>query len=633
MERKKIGVLIGSVTNNFSSRICRTISEKADEYGYDVCFFVTFNSHGDNLLYGEGEQKIFSLPDYSKFSGVIVAMDTLNTFGGEAALIKRLNGLPCPVVALREAIPGAYNVMVDENVSMERMIRHFIDVHHFRDICFMTGRMELEDARLRYDCYKRVMEENGIAVTDDMVFFGDYWKTKAKEAVDHFISGRLSKYPQAIVCANDYMAISVCRELGERGIRVPEDVCVSGFDDLIEAQHCEPPLSTVSVKFEDMATRAVELIDEIDQGMTPEKVNYISTQEKYRGSCGCKRHKVVYKWYSMLKELEERKEITYQTVFMNGDLEGITDERELLNVVHKYGFRNNAKKMWVCLCDESEALTEEERNLGDMRTEYTNKMVLRAVTDSNGALHLMNRKFDREELIPEDERSEIENGSFYFIPLHYKNHNLGYVVTHFDNFNHLNDFMQPWSMNFAVALENFFLHERLNAMNDINRLYKEDTLTGILNRRGFEEKARKVYGDAAFLRKRVAVISIDMDNLKTINDAYGHGAGDDALRRIGRALRTVAEPRKDITYARTGGDEFVVVGRVEQPNEGLEIVTQIREELAKINDEMGQEYRAEVSCGLYEVKDASKVALTKALEMSDERMYEDKRQRKAQRQK
>lgn len=48
---------------------------------------------------------------------------------------------------------------------------------------------------------------------------------------------------------------------------------------------------------------------------------------------------------------------------------------------------------------------------------------------------------------------------------------------------------------------------------------------------------------------------------------------------------------------------------------------------------MGQEYRAEVSCGLYEVKDASKVALTKALEMSDERMYEDKRQRKAQRQK
>ncbi|MBQ8547270.1 MAG: GGDEF domain-containing protein [Lachnospiraceae bacterium] len=632
MKRKKIGVLIGSVTNNFSSRICRTISEKAEEYGYDVYFFVTFNSHGDNLLYGEGEQRIFSLPDYSQLSGVVVALDTLNLPDGEEALIKRLQGLPCPVVAIRVPIPGAYNVLVDETVSMERIIRHFVDVHHFRDICFMTGRMELEDARLRYDCYKRVMDECGIAVTDDMVFFGDYWKGKAKEAVDHFINSRLSKYPQAIVCANDYMAISVCRELGERGIRVPEDICVSGFDDLMEAQHCEPPLSTVAVKFEDMAIRAVELIDEIDQGMTPEKMQYITTQEKYRGSCGCKRHKVVNKWYSLTRELEERKEITYQTVFMNADLEGITDDRELLNVVHKYGFNNNAKMMWVCLCDESEELTEEERNLGDMRTEYTKTMILRAVKTSNDALHLMEKRFDRSELIPEEERIGIENGSFYFVPLHYKNHNLGYVVTHFDNFGHFNDFMQPWTMNFAVALENYFLHKRLNAMNDIKRLYKEDALTGILNRRGFEEKARKVYGDASYLRKRVAVISIDMDNLKKINDAYGHAAGDDALRRIGKALMIVAEPRGNIAYARTGGDEFVVVGRLEQPNEGAEIVARIREELDQINEVSGQPYRAEISCGLYEVKDASKVALAKALELSDERMYEDKRQRKAKQQ-
>lgn len=631
MKRKKIGVLIGSVTNNFSSRICRTISEKAEEYGYDVYFFVTFNSHGDNLLYGEGEQQIFSLSDYEGFDGVIVALDTLNLPEGEEALMKRLKKLSCPVVSLRVPVEGCYNIMVDETVSMERMIRHFVDVHHFRDICFMTGRMELEDARLRFDCYRRVMEECGITVTDDMIFYGDYWKTKAKDAVDHFIKGRISKYPQAIICANDYMAISVCRELGERGIRVPEDVCVSGFDDLMEAQHCEPPLSTVAVNFEEMALRAVELIDDVDQGMNPEKIQYISTQEKYRGSCGCKRHKVVSKWYNLMKELEDRKEITYQTVFMNADLEGITDDRELLNVVHKYGFRNNVKKMWVCLCDDSEELTEEDRNLGDMRTEYTNKMVLRAVKSPNNALHLMEKKFERCELIPEEERCEIENGSFYFIPLHYKNHNLGYVVTTFDNFGHFNDFMQPWAMNFAVALENYFLHERLNAMNDIKRLYKEDTLTGISNRRGFEERARKVFGDAAYVRKRVAVISIDMDNLKVVNDVYGHSAGDDALRRIAKALRIVAEGNENIAYARTGGDEFVVVSRLEYQNEGLEMVKRIRDELQKINEQSGQPYNAEVSCGLYEVKDASKVALAKALELSDERMYEDKRQRKAQR--
>lgn len=629
MKRKKLGVIIGSITQNFSSRICRTISAKAEEYGYDVYFFTTYSSHGDNLLYGEGEQQIFSLPDYSLFDAVIIALDTLNVQEGGAAIIDRLKKLTCPVISIRVRVDGFYNILVDENVSMERMIRHFLDVHGFRDICFLTGRMELEDARQRFACYKRIMEEYGIAVTDDMFFYGDYWKAKSKAAVDWFLARREGRCPEAIICANDYMALAVCRELGERGIHVPDNVCVSGFDDLLEAQHCEPPLTTVSVQFEDMAVRAMELLDEIDQGQTPEKNQYISTQDKYRGSCGCMRHKVKSKWFNMMMELEERREINYQTIFMNTDLEGVTEEKTLLNTVHKYGLRNKAKKMWVCLCDASEELTEEERNLGDTRTRYTNSMVLRAVKGANDALHLMDLKFDRKELIPEEERSEIETGSFYFVPLHYKNHNLGYVVSTYENHGHYNDFMQPWAMNFAVALENYYLHERLNAMQDIRRLYKEDTLTGISNRRGFEEQARKVYGDAGYTRKRVAVISIDMDNLKTVNDVHGHSAGDDALRRIARALTAVVGAREHVAYARTGGDEFVLVCRIEQPGEGTDLVMQVREALRRINEQSGQPYNAEISCGVYEVKDTAKVALAKALEMSDERMYEDKRQRKA----
>ena len=632
MKRKKIGVVIGSVTHNFASRVCRTVSRKAEEYGYDVYFFTTFNSHGDNLLYGEGEQQIYSLPDYSDFDGIIIALDSLNISDGGEALLKRLRDLPCPVVSLRVCVDGLYNVRVDETVSMERMIRHFIEVHNFRDICFMTGRMELEDARLRFECFKRVMEEAGIAVTEDMIYYGDYWKTYAKPAVDHFLSTRTTMYPQAIICANDYMALAVTRELSERGILVPEEICVSGFDDLLEAQHAEPPLTTVSVNFEEMAERAVEVIDEIAHGQKPSKDQYISTQDKYRGTCGCKRHKVTNKWHSLTKELEQRKDINYQTIFMNSDLEGITDENELLNVVHKYNLRNNAKKMWLCLCDESEELTEEEKNLGTTRLEYTKTMVLRAIKNPNNTLRLLEKKFDRKELIPEEERGEIENGSFYFVALHYKNHNLGYVAATFDDYGHYNDFMQPWAMNFAVALENYFLHERLNAMNDIKRLYKEDTLTGISNRRGFEEQARKIYNDSMYLRKQIAVISLDLDNLKKINDAYGHSAGDDALCRVGAALIKVSENREHIVTARTGGDEFVVVWRLEQPNDGETLVNEIREELQKINEQNGRPYDAEVSCGLYVVKDASKVALVKALEISDGRMYEDKRQRKAQQQ-
>ncbi len=181
-------------------------------------------------------------------------------------------------------------------------------------------------------------------------------------------------------------------------------------------------------------------------------------------------------------------------------------------------------------------------------------------------------------------------------------------------------------MNFAVALENYRLHRSLNAMADIKRLYKEDALTGIMNRRGFEEQARIIYGDAAHLRQRVAVISIDLDNLKKINDAYGHLAGDDTLCRVASALEAVSN--EATAYARTGGDEFSVVKRIEKPGEGSDFIMRLREELKKINERSAQPYIAEVSCGVYEVKDPAKVSLVRAMERGDEYMYEDKRQRK-----
>lgn len=626
MKRKKIGVLVGDVRQSFSSRVCRAISVRADEYEYDVYFFSMFSSYGDNVLYAEGESRIFSLPDYSRLNGIIVLPDTLYIPGGMKTLYESLRKAPCPVVCIREHVEGFYNVLIDESASMERMIRHFTDTHKFRDICFMTGRMEMEDAQKRYECYKRVMGEYGIEVTEDMVFYGDYWKNKAKAAVAHFLSGRGASYPEAIICSNDYMAIAVCAELEKRGIRVPEDICVSGFDDLPEAQQVTPPLTSVSVPFEDMATRAVDLIDEIDRGEHPEMNQYVHVMEKYRGSCGCKRHKVKNEWTDLAKQLEQCEEILNQVTFMNADLEGVTDEEVLFTTTHNYNRYNNAQKIWVCLCDEEEELTEEDRNIG-MRTDYTEKIILRSVATSRGTLTLMEKKFDRSELIPAEERAEIETGSFYFAPLHYKNHNLGYVALTYENYDHYNDFIRPWLMNLAVALENYRLHKSLNAMADIKRLYKEDALTGIMNRRGFEEQGRKVYRDAVRLRQRVAVISIDMDNLKKINDAYGHLAGDDALCRVAAALEAVSD--EATVCARTGGDEFCVVRRLEEPGEGDRFVIRLREELKKINERSGQPYTAEVSCGVYEVKDPSKTSLIRAMEKGDEYMYEDKRQRKA----
>ena len=107
MKRKKIGVLIGSIMQNFASRICCAISAKAEEYGYDVYYFTMFNAYGDNLLYSVGEQQILSLPDYSQLDGVIFAPDTLDVKDGVNALLNRLKSEGMVLIlAIRSRVPS-----------------------------------------------------------------------------------------------------------------------------------------------------------------------------------------------------------------------------------------------------------------------------------------------------------------------------------------------------------------------------------------------------------------------------------------------------------------------------------------------------------------------------------------------
>ena len=94
----------------------------------------------------------------------------------------------------------------------------------------MKGRADLKDARERLDGYMDVMNRYGLPVTEHMLFQGNYWRDRGNQAVEWFLSG--PEKPEAIICANDFMAISVLMALKERNIRVPEDIALAGFDDI-----------------------------------------------------------------------------------------------------------------------------------------------------------------------------------------------------------------------------------------------------------------------------------------------------------------------------------------------------------------------------------------------------------------
>lgn len=115
------------------------------------------------------------------------------------------------------------------------------------------------------------------------------------------------------------------------------------------------------------------------------------------------------------------------------------------------------------------------------------------------------------------------------------------------------------------------VHKRIHNMLEVRLLYKElaqyskqqqelalhDPLTGLPNRRLLEDRIEHTLQQSARNRGKSAILYLDLDGFKAINDTYGHGYGDDILKMV--AARLVGASRKEDTVARIGGDEFVIV--------------------------------------------------------------------------
>lgn len=160
----------------------------------------------------------------------------------------------------------------------------------------------------------------------------------------------------------------------------------------------------------------------------------------------------------------------------------------------------------------------------------------------------------------------------------------------------------------------------------LDRLSKSDGLTGMLNRRGFYDAARKLISDSRAEGKAAWVVYVDMNNLKIINDRYGHDEGDFALKLIGDVL--VSNVQGKGVAGRIGGDEFACVVQYHEGEEDREILQIIYHAFDTFNRQSDKEYNVTVSAGAYLLQTEDTLSLEEALTQADEKLYEVKQLRK-----
>jgi DNA-binding LacI/PurR family transcriptional regulator/anti-anti-sigma regulatory factor/putative methionine-R-sulfoxide reductase with GAF domain len=284
--RPTIGLLLGHLDEPYQAGVWAGIADMAEEEGVNLLCFageVLASPYGfevhSNLLY--------DLVGTETTDGLILMSGSLGSFIGlhEMTLFcERYR--PLPMVSIALPLQGIPSVLIDNYKGMHDIVAHLLDVHGYKRVAFVRGPAGHGEADERYRAYVDVLAEHGLKSTPALVFQGDLRPESGEEAVHTLLDERKVEM-DALVCINDRVALGAVQALQERGLRVPYDIAVTGFDDIEDARVEIPPLTTVRQPLYQQGRSAVRMLLAQLRGerYPPEKP--LQTELVVRQSCGC----------------------------------------------------------------------------------------------------------------------------------------------------------------------------------------------------------------------------------------------------------------------------------------------------------------------------------------------------------
>jgi LacI family transcriptional regulator len=202
-------------------------------------------------------------------------------------LARLASRIPVVLVSGSPDEPHADVVDADNRAGMTALVSHLIERHGKRSLLYVGGPRDAPDARERRGIFEESLARyQGVRMTG--AFEGRFAAASGQVAARAILQAPRGEMPDAVVCANDQMAIGAIRELQAAGIRVPADVAVTGFDDIHLGALVTPSLTTVHQPMRLLGERACALLlERIGQPGLPRRVERLPTRLIVRESCGC----------------------------------------------------------------------------------------------------------------------------------------------------------------------------------------------------------------------------------------------------------------------------------------------------------------------------------------------------------
>ncbi len=281
-QTKIIGFVLPDITNPFFSTVYLGIEKYAVNAGYTMMLCDSMSSHElefthlrtlaekqvDAIVFMGGRvNEVKTNPKYADEMNQILARTPIVIVNG------KMTGVDC------------YKIVTDEEKGIAQLVDYLVSLGH-REIGILGGTSNVTATKIKHEAFAKALSKHKIEVNKRWIITKGFSMESGYECMRRLLM--MKERPTAVLTISDFVAIGAIRAAKEAGLRVPQDISITGFDGTYISEIIDPHLTTVSQNYNAIGKAIIETIDEIVDGKMPQKEKIIDTSLIVRDSC-CER--------------------------------------------------------------------------------------------------------------------------------------------------------------------------------------------------------------------------------------------------------------------------------------------------------------------------------------------------------
>lgn len=557
---KIAGVCMTKLQDEFISAFLQSLHNEALKEDWRLLVFNSFTDFTDGDDCEEGAKSIYQMINYGMLDILVVVDSCFYDKKIVRRLISRAKRRKIPVVVVYGEHPGCFSIKKNDTDTYKALISHVIDVHHAERIYYidMDETVRKLDAARRYDCFCEVMSVYGLEIPAWGIVSCEQRMASVDNVVRQWIDAE--KLPQAVVCANDYIAAFVCDCLKSYEIKVPKDVIVIGFGGQAGLKFHKPRLTTCTEDIPRIVGDCLKMMrDAVENKSEPyviEEHHSIVLSE----SCGChtERNYGYREEADRLSRLLEDMRMHEEVIYSWAD--HIHESTDLTVIGHNLS-DHILPASAVALNSNFLALARKNAET-DPNHPFTERVVNISSKDGND-IPQGQEVFDLSEMYPRLAEHIFQKAMFVFQSIYAADEVCGYYMAQVSDLTvtapKLYRLCRIINLDFGVIV-NRIRQEHMTMKMGALQLF--DAHTGLLNMKGLIARVNENYEEYSQYYMAVSVYAIP--RYRYIFQQFGPENADEIVSLVSEALQ-LANPNSSL-IARISDDEFIIMNLMEDPD-------------------------------------------------------------------